>query len=116
MRDRTMSSFGSIASRSPGSGQQQARDIERESSTAAHLAKYVVQSTILLCLMPASSSARAEGALGGLWLLVVAAFPLIVVGVPIWIVVRWVRSGRSDSHKRFKEEEATKSPVGRLGE
>jgi cytochrome c-type biogenesis protein CcmH/NrfF len=41
-------------------------------------------------------------------------------GLPILllvlVVVLWVRSGRSKAHARFKQDQADKASVGRLGE
>jgi len=54
--------------------------------------------------------------MGGAWLLVMMAIPVVIVAVPIWLGVRWFRSGRSDSHARFKNKEAETPPLGRLGE
>jgi flagellar basal body-associated protein FliL len=77
----------------------------------------IVRSTVLfLYLLIVSGSAHAEGAMGGAWLLVMMAIPVVIVAVPIWLGVRWFRSGRSDSHARFKNKEAETPPLGRLGE
>jgi hypothetical protein len=72
--------------------------------------------SLFLCLAFFATSARAEGAMGGPWLLVVLAIPIVVVAVPIWPVMRWVKSGHSDSHERYRNKAAEMPPVGRLGE
>jgi len=52
----------------------------------------------------------------GPYLLVAFVALFLFIGLPVLVVVLWVRSGKSKSHAQFVEHEANKPSLGRLGE
>ena len=70
----------------------------------------------LIILLAVSTSAEAGGDMGGVLFFGPLIFLLALVLIPIWLIVRWVKSGKNKSHAEYKNRDASRPPLGRLGE
>jgi hypothetical protein len=72
--------------------------------------------TLLSFAMPFDARAEAGYASG---LIEFVMMMLVVLSIPslfIWLIVRSIRRGKREGHERYKNAEADKAPLGRLGE
>ena len=77
------------------------------------------QAAILSWILLLPSTAFAEAGMGGLWLIGIPFVIAMVFGAPVllvWFIWRSIRNGKNEGHDEYKNKEASRAPLGRLGE